>query len=160
MYYMTHTEDFVKEMYTKINILKPLELDFRHIAARLGIKVFYWTESSQAVFNNELSYILLNENLSIPEQWQDFGHELCHVLLHTGNQNYLTQSFREYQEAKANYFMYHACVPSFMLMEIDAASLSAQYIARHFNVVEDFARRRLEMFMNKKMFHEHLSIVN
>lgn len=75
-------EDFVKEMYQRISILKPLQLNFRFIAAKLGIKVFYWKEQSQALFLKDYPYIFINEQLNEQQQWQDFGHELGHVLLH------------------------------------------------------------------------------
>ncbi|RTQ87964.1 ImmA/IrrE family metallo-endopeptidase [Lysinibacillus telephonicus] len=46
---------------------------------------------------------------------QEFYHELGHVVLHIGNQRQMTDSFRRYKESKANHFMYHACVPTFMI---------------------------------------------
>lgn len=36
--------------------------------------------------------------------------------------------FREYQENKANNFMYHACVPTFMLDEIEPRNLTVEYV--------------------------------
>ncbi|WP_149865378.1 ImmA/IrrE family metallo-endopeptidase [Bacillus zhangzhouensis] len=33
-----------------------------------------------------LELFLINTRLSPQEQWQDFGHELCHALRHEGNQ--------------------------------------------------------------------------
>ncbi|MET1031931.1 MAG: ImmA/IrrE family metallo-endopeptidase [Domibacillus tundrae] len=30
--------------------------------------------------------ILLNENVSRAVQWQEFAHEACHLLRHSGNQ--------------------------------------------------------------------------
>ncbi|WP_244504824.1 MULTISPECIES: ImmA/IrrE family metallo-endopeptidase [unclassified Lysinibacillus] len=57
--------------------------------------------------------------------------------------------FREYQENKANHFMYHACVPSFMLDEIEPNNLTVEYIQEQFNVECDFARKRLEQYLSK-----------
>jgi len=149
MYYMSHTEDYVKEMFIKIGIFTPQQLNFLHISNKLGIKIFYWNEPSQAVFIKDYSYIFLNQYLSDQQKWQDFCHELGHVLLHVGNQKRMTKSFRDYQEAKANHFMYHTCVPSFMLSDLKSDYLSTYHISKKFNVTEDFARIRLEQYMNK-----------
>lgn len=153
MYSTSYTEDFIREFYTKINILKPQQLQFEVIASRLGINVFYWPESSQALFLKEYPYIFLNKNLSKQQLNQDFFHELGHVLLHSGNQRQMTESFRRYQESKANHFMYHACVPTFMLNKIDSDLISVKYISKLFNVEEEFARKRLEQYINKVSQH-------
>ena len=83
------------------------------------------------------------------EQWQDFGHELCHVLWHTGNQLVMPPLYRDYQEWKAFNFGMHVCVPTFMLDDMNfprdfggAVSL----IQETFNVTYDFAEMRLEQW--------------
>ncbi len=58
--------------------------------------------------------------------------------------------FREYQENKANNFMYHACVPSFMLDEIELSDLTVEYVQQNFNVEYDFAFKRMEQYFNRK----------
>ncbi|MCS1383525.1 hypothetical protein NXZ75_15050, partial [Lysinibacillus sphaericus] len=59
--------------------------------------------------------------------------------------------FREYQEYKANNFMYHACVPSFMLDELEPSDLTVENVQRLFNVEYDFAFKRLEQYRSKKL---------
>lgn len=147
----SHLEDFIKEFYFKMNITTPPLLDFREIAKNLGIKVFYWSETSQALYANYLPYIFLDESLTQQQQWQDFCHELAHVLLHTGDQFYMYPLFREYQEYKANNFMYHACVPSFMLEELEPTELTVENVQWLFNVEYDFAFKRLEQYRSKKL---------
>lgn len=149
--YLTNVEEFVKEMYIKINIKESHQLNFRSIAKRLNIVVYYWNETSQALFFHNKGYILLDGKLSAEQQWQDFCHELGHVLLHTGNQQRMYPLFREYQEYKANNFMYHACVPSFMLDELEPSDLTVENVQRLFNVEYDFAFKRLEQYRSKKL---------
>ncbi|RNC98295.1 ImmA/IrrE family metallo-endopeptidase [Lysinibacillus halotolerans] len=154
MYY-SHIEDFVKEFYTRMDINDPLQLNFKKVSSKLGIRVFYWNESSQALFLNNYSYIFLNNQLTEQAMWQDFCHELAHVLLHVGNQRQMPKSFREYQEAKANNFMYHACVPTFMLEQLeitDYTNESIKLIQTLFNVEKAFALHRLTQYLNKKFF--------
>ena len=156
MNYTTHTEDFIKKLYNRMGILVPQQITFKTIAIRLGIQLFYWSDTSQALFLKEKAYIIINEQLSSQQQWQDFCHELAHVLLHSGHQGHMSPLFREYQENKANNFMYHACIPSFMLDELeqsDADALTIQYVQQLFNVEYDFALKRLEQYIsNKQLF--------
>ena len=149
----TYTECYVKEMYEAIGIIHPEQLDFQTIAYRLSISVFYWQEPSQALFFKDRGYIMLDETLSLQQQWQDFTHELTHVLLHTGRQSRLPQTFIEYQEMKANHFMYHAAMPTFMLEQLQINSFSNMTIHKLqtlFNVEYDFATKRLQQYLNKR----------
>lgn len=147
----THTEDFIKELYTRLGILTYQQLDFLKIARNLEIQLFYWKDSSQALFMKDHPYIFLNEQLTNQQMWQDFCHELAHVLLHSGHQGRMSPLFREYQEYKANNFMYHACVPSFMLDELEPTELTVENVQRLFNVEYDFAFKRLEQYRSKKL---------
>ena len=95
MNYTTHTEDFVKELYLKIDITKPYQLNYKTIANALGIRVFPapYDGPSQALFVKNTPFIFLNRKLTPPQMWQDFCHELNHVLQHSGNQNYLLNTW-------------------------------------------------------------------
>lgn len=153
MVYTTHTEDFVQAFYQRIGITEPQQLDFRVIAEQIGLHVYYWPHASQALFLKGHAYIFLNENLTPQQQWQDFCHELAHVLLHVGNQLHLPKSFVEYQEHKANNFMYHACVPSFMLrdMQLPYDTKTAVWeVQEAFGVERAFAEKRLQQYTNNQ----------
>jgi len=126
-------------------------LHFEELSFRMGLKVFYWPEKSQALFIDGLHFIFLNENQSPQQQWQEFCHELAHVLLHTGDQFYMSPLFREYQEHKANNFMYHACMPTFMLDELqldDSTPQTVMKLQELFNVEYEFALKRLTQYLN------------
>lgn len=149
----SHTEDFVEDLYLKIGIKTPQDLKFQTISEGLAIRSFYWPEPCQALFLQHQGFIFLNEQLSPQQKWQNFCHELAHILLHTGNQCRMPESFRTYQEAKANQFMYHAAVPSFMLdklnlYECDAGTVYEVQI--QFNVEYEFALQRLRQYINNK----------
>nr|WP_054550355.1 ImmA/IrrE family metallo-endopeptidase [Lysinibacillus sphaericus] len=154
MYNTSHTEDFIKNMYTKINIFKPEQIQLSYIAKCLGIKVFYWNEESRALFLKGYPYIFINNHLSKQQQWQDFCHELAHVLMHSGHQGRLPPLFIEYQELKANNFMYHACIPTFMLNELsinDYLHTTVSGVSKLFQVEYDFALKRLMQYFNKRI---------
>ncbi|MFJ5766767.1 ImmA/IrrE family metallo-endopeptidase [Lysinibacillus sp. NPDC093210] len=151
MFCNNHLEDYIKDLYIRMGITIPAFLDFQVISERIGIKVFFWSDSSQALFANNQPFIFLNQSSSMQQQWQEFCHELAHVLLHSGDQFYMYPLFREYQEYKANNFMYHACVPSFMLDELEPTELTVENVQRLFNVEYDFAFKRLEQYRSKKL---------
>lgn len=151
---LTHTEQIVKDMYQKMGILYPQQLDFQAISKQLNITIFYWQEPSQALIINEIGYIMLNKGISPQKQWQEFCHELCHVLHHVGNQCNLPESFITYQEMKANHFMLHASVPTFMLEELqlhDATPYNVALVQQLFNVEKEIAFKRLDNYLLRKL---------
>ena len=159
----THTEDYVKTFYEKIGITKPQELKFQTIAKKLGIHVFYWPDASQALFTGNKGFILLNENLTPQQQFQEFFHELSHVLFHAGNQSKIPASFREYQEAKANIFMYHAAIPTFMLDQLHIYNfdiMTVYEVQKLFNVEYEFAVKRLQHYVTQHKSYAKLEYPN
>lgn len=156
MYY-THLEDYIKNLYLSLSIHSPSQLDMKYIAKKLNIRLRFFDEESESNFYGGIPRIFLNEHLSIQEQWQDFAHELCHILLHSGNQRFIPYDFLLYQEIKANNFMYHFCVPTFMLEKIDLPkhkNESIKLVSELFNVTPPFAGKRLEMYENKVIAYE------
>lgn len=140
-------EGYVKKMYNSIGIYWPHQLDMESIAARLGTTLVYLPYGSMTVGNA----ILIDDRLTDAQQWQDFGHELCHVEWHDGNQRVLPSSYLEYQEWKASNFAYHACVPTFMLERLDLPTNERQaawLIQETFHVEHEFAEIRLQQYVN------------
>lgn len=149
----THLEDFIKKLYTYLGVTSPPMPTIQDIAAQLGIDVYYWSKTSQALFYKEKAFIFLQEHQTDEQQWQDFCHELCHVLLHAGNQTNMPTLFRQYQEYRANNFMYHACVPTYLLERTELYGTTRSDISRVqqlFNVEYQFAEKRLRQYFANK----------
>lgn len=147
-YHTTLLEDSVKYLYNDLGIYSPDQLDMMEIAEYLGIKV-YFLDISSRVYKKE---IIIDSRLSPEQQWEDFGHELCHLLLQYGNQIlYLNNLFLEYQERKANNFALHFCVPTFILLKYEIANIpeGIHFITNTFNVTQEFAQKRLIHFRNQ-----------
>ncbi|MBN6206221.1 ImmA/IrrE family metallo-endopeptidase [Ralstonia pickettii] len=142
------TESIIKDLYTNIDIVSPEQLKIESIAYKLGIAVRYWDFPSEAFAVDEKCFIVLNRNLNKSQLWQEFAHELSHLLLHVGRQELMHILFRQLQEYQANYFSYHFCVPTFMLERLK--EVNANLITELFNVEFDFAIRRIEIHQNKK----------
>lgn len=90
---MTHMksrfEDFIENLYIKISITSPEQLNIELIARGLDIEVEYSHKKSKFAEIDSIMMIRLNENLSKAEQWQELAHEVCHLLKHSGNQTVL-----------------------------------------------------------------------
>lgn len=150
---MTHTynllEEYIKKMYTSIGIYHPHQLDMEIITSRLGMSLVYYDKRSVQAEG----VMFIDERISKVEQWQEFCHELCHALYQVGNQHIMPPPFRLYQEWKADSFMLHACVPTFMLDRFDIPSNESKaiyLIQKTFNVEYDFAKKRLELYLRNR----------
>jgi len=162
-YQFTPLEDSVTFLYQKLHINVPSQIDMISIASNLGIWLHFVDVESAAIDRNGLYSILINRNLSIQQQWEEFGHELGHVLFHCGHQWFLPEGFIAYQENKANNFALQFCVPTFMLIQLPIPATKQEFIAdicSTFNVTEIFAKKRLEHFQRQvlgQQFTEHFS---
>lgn len=147
----THLEDYIKDLFTSINVMNPKQLDPMIIGHKLGFEVIYLPIDSVSYDN----IIYIDSRLSEQEQWQEFCHELGHVISHSGNQTKTPPLFREYQEWKANNFALQACVPTFMLNKIKLPineEKAINKISLLFNVEYDFAQKRLHHYLNNHFF--------
>lgn len=152
MYQNSHLEDFIQQLYRGLAVRRPEQLNKYVIADRLNIGVYLTNHESEAIFWEGRHYIFLNGRLSSRRRWQDFGHELCHVLRHSGHQGRMPSSFLKLQEWQAENFAYHFCVPTFMLNKLRLPSdrRAATYlIAETFNVDFQFAAERLDRYVRK-----------
>lgn len=144
---MNITEHSVARFYESINISTPSQLSIISISERLGLCVQYWTHTSAMAESDGVYKIFINDSLNEQQQWQDFGHEMRHYFNEDEHRCNLGRIFIDYCESKADYFMYHFCVPTFMLMKLK--EITVYKIMRLFNVELDFALRRLEMYQSK-----------
>ncbi|MGX2958010.1 ImmA/IrrE family metallo-endopeptidase [Peribacillus sp. JNUCC 23] len=157
-YYTTLLEDWIKEFYYRLDISRPYQLNLLEISARLGLIVNYERMTSRFYEQD----IIIDERLSEQEQWQDFAHELCHILRHNGNQFTMSKLFLDLQENQANHFAYHFCIPTFMLLKMqipDDRNQAIYFLANTFSVTLEFAEKRLDLFLNQ-IFSFQLAALN
>ncbi|RUS46745.1 ImmA/IrrE family metallo-endopeptidase [Cohnella sp. AR92] len=148
----TPMEQWIENLWRRAGILSPAQLNVDEVANRLNVWVHYLNQSSKALEWMGMRSILLDRRLSRVEQWEDFLHELCHVLRHAGSQTLMPQAFLEHQEADANRFVLYAAVPSFMLQGVrlpERQSEAADWIASHFGVTHTLAYQRLEQIQRR-----------
>ncbi|KML18287.1 MULTISPECIES: ImmA/IrrE family metallo-endopeptidase [Bacillus] len=139
----THLDDWIEAFYHQINITNPSELDLLDIAYRSNLKVEFLNISSRYYAGT----IIIDNRLSPQEQWQDFGHELCHALRHEGNQLIMPPLFRELQEMQAKRFACKFCIPTFMLKNIKFTpeNYLIKDISTIFRVTQPFVVNRLKL---------------
>lgn len=146
-YMKTHLEEFVETLYLKIDVLRPIKLDIELMAAEMGITVEYILDSSKGLKAGSHFIVLLNDALSSALKWQEFAHEIAHILRHSGNQYLLPYDFRVLQEWQASHFALYFCIPTFILQEIDLPfhkRLAVTQIAETFGFEYSFAEERIE----------------
>lgn len=146
-YYPTILENYIETIYSQINISQPHELDIQEIAERLNIPTYFFSTGSQAIFVFGGPKLNINPDISPPEQWEDFGHELCHALRQYGSQLNMPSEYITFQEEKADNFALQFCIPTFMLEKLELPQYRTEaigFISETFNVTFKFAQRRLE----------------
>ncbi|WP_433956947.1 ImmA/IrrE family metallo-endopeptidase [Cytobacillus horneckiae] len=154
-YTLTNLEENIKTLYLGQGIAKPSEIDMWQFAYKFDIWIEFEEGKSELVeTQRDLFTICLDVRNSSQKQWQDFAHEFGHVIRHVGKQHELRKYFRDLQEFQANNFMYHFCVPTFMLNEFNVSNCldiesGAKFVASTFNVTEKFAKKRLALFRDK-----------
>jgi Zn-dependent peptidase ImmA (M78 family) len=155
-YTYTPLESWIEKLYKHLSISRPDQLNMIDIAAKLQIWLHFENIESTAIDRTGLYSLIIDRRLNPQQQWEDFGHELCHVLRHAGNQMLLPDSMVQLQEYQANNFALQFCVPTFMLLRLPFPSTKREFIAEicsTFNVTEAFAKRRLEHFERQVYSH-------
>ncbi|WP_242272364.1 ImmA/IrrE family metallo-endopeptidase [Bacillus cereus group sp. BfR-BA-01538] len=160
-YYTTQTEDYIEKLYKSLSIFIPEQLNMITIAQNLNIWLHFAPFGSRAIYRKDLPSIVIDNRKVSHHQWEDFGHELCHILFHVGNQLYVPKMFLDYQEAKARNFMLHFCIPTFMLRKLDLPETKKEaiyFISKTFNVSFKVAKQRLTHYENQ-LLASHLQIL-
>lgn len=142
----THLEDYIRNLYFKLGISRPDQLNMQIIASMIGIDIVYRNFT-----------LMLDDEIHIQKgdytnEWMEFGHELCHHLRHHGCQFDMHPLYVDLQEWQATNFAYHFCVPTFMLEELNLPSTQNEaigLIAKEFSVSFEFAEARLDKWLNK-----------
>jgi len=146
---MNRTERYIQKLFLSLGINCISQLNIKELSNKLNLDVLFWNYGSELAYYNGCFKVFINNNQSMQCMWQDFGHEMYHYFYDETNYNYLKETYATYGESKADYFAYHFCVPTFMLMQLK--EVSVYVITNLFNVEYDFAFRRLEMYQSKLM---------
>ncbi|MFC4302976.1 ImmA/IrrE family metallo-endopeptidase [Cohnella boryungensis] len=153
-YRTTPLEQWIEHLWMKSGILTPAQLNVEEVAAKLDVWVHFMRDTSRALEYMGLRSILVDQRLGREAQWEDFLHELCHVLRHAGNQTIMPKLFCESQEAEANRFVLYAAMPFYMMRHLKLPQRideAVEVIAVHFGVTFELARKRLEQIQRRTL---------
>lgn len=153
-YRLTPLEQWSEQLWVKCGIVSVNQLNVEEVAARLDVWVHRLGQSSRGLDYKGMRSILIDSRQSREDQWEDFLHELCHVLRHAGNQTTMPRSFCEGQEAEANRFVLYAAIPFFMLrnLRLPGSELEAAgFLAARFGVTFELALKRLEQIQRRRL---------
>ncbi|AMQ19630.1 ImmA/IrrE family metallo-endopeptidase [Geobacillus sp. JS12] len=149
-YYTTALEDWVTNLYQRLGLFRPSQIDPVYIARRMNIFLREKPFPSSHQVVGRFRCIVIDSRLSLEEKREAFFHELCHVLRHAGVQSMLPEAFRELQEWDANHFTKYAAIPFHMLKFID---WNEPHIIEHmvnmFKVTPELCKSRLSQIKNR-----------
>lgn len=147
-YQPTVLEEWVEAKYQSVGIFTPAELTIENIACAFDIKVIMLPGAKEeALWDDSLAAIFLDADKPPLETREIFFHELCHPLLHHGDQLGMSSNQRLHQEEQAGHFQLYAALPFFMIRALPLPQLELDIIhllATEFTVTHDLARKRWE----------------
>lgn len=91
----TPLERRTRDLYYWLHIFEPSEINMFDIADKLNVWLHFVNRESRVAGRNGMYSIIINHNQSAQEQWEDFGHEVAHLLESTGNQLNLPPELRK-----------------------------------------------------------------
>ncbi|WP_339063629.1 ImmA/IrrE family metallo-endopeptidase [Tepidibacillus marianensis] len=157
-YSLSTLEKSIEEFYRQLDITEPYQLDMIDIASKINVWLYFEDMSSRAFERKGMASIIIDQRLSSADQWEDFGHEMAHILRQSGNQILLPDSFIEFQELRAENFALEFCIPTFMLLNLalpQSKLATIKYIANTFNVTTELAKKKLAK-MERNLFQSKL----
>lgn len=151
-YHMTPLEQTVEETYLRLGITEPGHLTISNVASKLNIWVYELDMPSLVVESRGMYSMNIDSRLTPEQQWEDFLHELCHVLRHAGNQTAMPEAMLRMQEADAGRFQLYAAIPYFMLRRLELPERQSEIVELlrcEFGVTRELAQRRIEQMKRR-----------
>jgi Zn-dependent peptidase ImmA (M78 family) len=151
-YSRSYIEEDVRELYNRLEIHEPHQIDRFEISRKMNVKLYCAFRGSRAFRVDKLEFVVLQRHLNEERLHAEFFHELAHIKYHTGSQHSMTQSMKDYQEWRAEQFMLHCLVPTDMLLrdELPRTENEAIYfLCERYRISVEHARKRYRMHLDK-----------
>jgi len=154
LYKPTALESWISKKYKDNGIHYASDLlDLDRVAAIFNAVIGTIAEPNARVFYDGEDALMLLSAFAIEEQRRvQFFHELCHVLLHDGNQNRMPTLFMELQEQQAEASQLRIAMPAFLLDEFKHIRHKGMYIkilSEEFKLPISFVTRRVEQIQRQ-----------
>jgi Zn-dependent peptidase ImmA (M78 family) len=152
-YVTTALEDWVSNWYIRNSILKPRDINLTHISLKYGIYLHLKEMPARYDICGRYKAIVLDKRTTCQEQREQFFHELCHILRHTGHQSMMPEAFRQLQEWDAKHFTKYAALPHHMLRSYDLSDPNIiSILSEDFKVTEQLCKERLERIKQNLLY--------
>lgn len=144
----------VLNFYRRRDIQSPNQIDIEAFAKEAGIWVHYAPLGSTYYEMIDGMYtIIVDVRLPQLQQRVELAHELGHVLLHSGDQEVMSQAERIRQEREANCFSMYALAPTYLIFKLIPQQVGEDFcwesqvahLADTFNVPLPFMDARLRL---------------
>ncbi|WP_052339157.1 ImmA/IrrE family metallo-endopeptidase [Gorillibacterium massiliense] len=152
LYKPTPFEMWIEAFFQNLDISSTAQLNIDYIAERMDIWVYYQEMQSCHIDRGGLFSVNIDKRLTPSEQWEDFLHELCHVLRHAGNQFHLPEPLMEWQEQNAATFQLYAAVPFYLLKTLNMPAQEhsiVEFLVSEFHVTYTLAEKRLRQIQRR-----------
>ncbi|MED1881101.1 hypothetical protein EDM54_01465 [Brevibacillus borstelensis] len=153
-YKTSEVEEWLYDLYKANGIYHACDLDIDHIASIFNAVIVESKNCrSQVIFDDEFCMILLGEHLDNKTRREHFFHELCHPLMHVGNQNHLPRGLVDLQEIQAAQFQLYSSIPVYMIEElVEEVNTWSQFehlLSEEFQLPLHLVKKRLEQIKNR-----------
>jgi len=153
-YQLTPLEQWIQDLYLRLKITEPAQLNILNLANRMNVWIYFRSVASKALEINGQYSINIDRRLNKREQYEEFLHELCHLLRHSGNQTILPVQFSEKQEQEAQHFILYAAVPYSMFIQLELPEMQrdiADLLVQEFGITHAIANKRIEQIQQRKL---------
>jgi Zn-dependent peptidase ImmA (M78 family) len=153
-YQTTPLEQWIESLYQQLGITNPGQLHIQELSSKLNVWVYYMDMNSMAIENKGVFNINIDRRMSTKVQWEDFLHELCHVLRHSGNQMSMPSGYVNWQEQDAANFQLYAAMPFSMIAKLHLPQKQGELIellAEEFQVTYRLAAARLAQIQRRTL---------
>lgn len=147
---MGRLEDIVQQqLLSLIAPVSPQDIDLWTLADCCDLSVIA-SDTQTGLFEDK---IFLDYRNSFEDQRVDLAHELCHFIMHVGNQLFLPTNLMDDQEKQAHRMSLYLLCPTDMLQAalngfvFRSREEVAPFVASMFNVPLWFAKQRMQTFM-------------
>ncbi|RPF57023.1 uncharacterized protein DUF955 [Aquisalibacillus elongatus] len=151
-YYTSALEDWITNWYIHNKIMTSQDMNINQISLKHGIFLHRKPMTARYDVFGRYKGIVIDSRERVEIQREQFFHELCHILRHSGRQTMMPEAFRELQERDARHFTLYASLPAHMIKTYDFTNeFIIETLADNFKVRKELVTERLDrIYRNQK----------
>ncbi|ASA23511.1 ImmA/IrrE family metallo-endopeptidase [Paenibacillus donghaensis] len=162
-YQMTVLEKWTEDLYKRMHLNQPSQINISYISDRLNIWVHYLDVRSKCIEASAGMYSMFIDN-RLPSSLQrlEFLHELCHLLRHAGEDTLMPERFTSSQEDESERFILYAAMPYSMISRMPLPELreeAIQQVAAEFQVPVELALQRIDQIQRRILQGQLLAVM-